>query len=523
MIKYNLLNPKMTMLVLALAGFSSCEKFKDFGDTNIDPYGSVSPVNSGLLTDAELLTGTVLVGGTQTGVTSSLYAQQITETQYTEASLYSEPKFEYSITYRDILSNLQVIINRNTNDKTKDASTAYGSNANQVAVASILKTYIFWQLTDCWGDIPYSQALQGSAFLTPVYDKQEEIYPKLLAALKEAIAKFDNGPLVKGDIFYNGDIARWKKLANTLRMLISLRMIKVSPAAAQTAFTDAFNDVAGYITANSDNLVINFPGDGTYNHPWFSIYDGRTDYALSKTFSDILTNMNDSRRNVFGSSATAFPYGLKKTDADNFGAANTGYARVLQPALRQKNSPFVLVNAASSLLAVSEAAVRGWIPGASTAKDNYDNAVKASFEQWGLTQADANAVLNSAGNFNSGAGGGANIGASSYNSVAGQHANTTGFLQRIFLQRYIAHFPDGIQVWSEWRRSCDLAQPNPVTGTAGIPALGPTAFASNNGKGIPRRYVYGTNEYSTNNTNVAAAAARLSGGDVAGARIWWDK
>ena len=95
--------------------------------------------------------------------------------------------------------------------------------------------------------------------------------------------------------------------------------------------------------------------------------------------------------------------------------------------------------------------------------------------------------------------------------------------QRIFLQRYIAHFPDGIQVWSEWRRSCDLAQPNPVTGLAGVPALMPSAFATNSSKGIPRRYVYGINEYSTNGANVADAAGRLTGGDVFNARIWWDK
>lgn len=521
--KNNFLKLKAASLALGMICLAGCDKFTDFGNINKNPYGSVSPINSGLLTDAELLIGNVLVGGVQTGVTSSLYAQQISETQYTEASLYSEPKFEYSITYRDILSNLQVIINRNTNASTKDASTAYGSNANQVAVAKILQSYIYWQLTDCWGDIPYSQALQGAAYVTPAYDKQEEIYPKLIAQLKDAVAKFDNGPLVKGDLFYNGDVTKWKKLANTLQLMISLRMIKVSPGAAQAAFTQAYNHAAGFIASNNDNMVITYPGDGTYNNPWFSIYDGRTDYALSKTFGDILSNMNDNRKTKFGSSTIAFPYGLKKTDADNFSAANSNYARVLAPGLRQKNSPFVFVNAASSLLAVSEGAVRGWITGATTAKDAYDNAVRASFEQWGLTVADANLVLNSAGNFTTGAGGGNNIGANSVNSVTGQHANTTSFLERIFLQRHIAHFPDGIQVWSEWRRSCNVSQPNPVTGLAGIPALGPTAFATNSSKGIPRRFVYGTNEYSTNNVSVGIAAARLTGGDVSNARIWWDK
>ena len=96
--KYNFFNLKIAVLALGIMCTTGCDKFKDFGDTNIDPYGSVSPINSALLTDAELLIGNILVGGTQTGVTSSLYAQQIAETQYTEASLYSEAKFEYSLT-----------------------------------------------------------------------------------------------------------------------------------------------------------------------------------------------------------------------------------------------------------------------------------------------------------------------------------------------------------------------------------------------------------------------------------------
>jgi hypothetical protein len=521
--KYKYLTLKISVVAVCILLITGCEKFKEFGDTNIDPYGSVSPINSALLTDAELLMGPIIVGNVQTGVRGSLYVQQIAETQYTEASLYTEPKFEFSLTYRDVLSNLQVIINRNSNESTKNASSAYGSNANQIAVAKILQTYLFWLLSDCWGDVPYTQALQGSVFVTPAYDKQEDIYPKLIAALTDAMAKFDNGPVVKGDVFYNGNIAQWKKLANSLRMLISLRMIKVAPAAAQATFTQAYNNAAGYITQNSDNFVINYPGDDTYNHPWYSIYDGRNDYALSKTFYDILANMGDNRKNAFGASAVAFPYGLKREDAESFSSANPGYAKVLSAALRQKNSPYVLVNAASSLLAVSEAAVRGWIPGANTAKEAYDNAIKASFEQWGLSPADAGTLLNNAANFTSGTGGGTNIGANSFNSVTGQHAATATLLQRIFLQRYIAHFPDGIQAWSEWRRSCDLAQPNPVTGLAGIPALVPSAYANNSGKGIPRRYVYGINEYSTNNSNVGAAAARLAGGDVPNARIWWDK
>ena len=91
-------------------------------------------------------------------------------------------------------------------------------------------------------------------------------------------------------------------------------------------------------------------------------------------------------------------------------------------------------------------------------------------------------------------------------------AITTTNLERISLQRYIALFPDGIQAWSEWRRT-------------GVPNLKPTIFATNSAAGgqIPTRYVYGVDEYSLNPTKVAEAVSRLPLGDVMNEKVWWDK
>lgn len=527
-----------SLLPLA-AGFllvsTGCKKLQDFGDTNINPLGSTSPITAALLTNAQVGIGGIVTGTGTGGTRAGIYVQYFAETQYTETSLYQEPKLEFGATYAGFilvggvhvggeLEDLQQIINRNSNPATAGSVAGSGSNANQIAVARITKSYIFWTLTDRWGDIPYSEALQGTNDLSPAYDKQEDIYKGLLKELKEAIAQFDGGAPVRGDIMYGGDQAKWKKVANSLRMMISIRMSKVYPAAgglAATEFAAAASDPNGFIITNSDNFTLNYPGGAAYKHPWFDIYDGRSDYALSKTIADILANMGDSRRNAFGGPGTPFPYGLERVDATGPGAPGvSAYSFVLASGNRADNSPLVVVNAASVLLAHAEGIERGWIAG--TAKTSYDAAITESFSQWGI--AGAASVISGSGNYNTGAGGGNNIGSNSFNSVVGQNAITANPIERIYLQRYLAHFPDGVQGWSEWRRSCDPGTPSPRTAAAGIPKLVPTSFAVNSGGGIPRRYVYGTNEYSTNPTEVGLAVGRLvPDGDVVYSRVWWDK
>jgi len=82
-------------------------------------------------------------------------------------------------------------------------------------------------------------------------------------------------------------------------------------------------------------------------------------------------------------------------------------------------------------------------------------------------------------------------------------------LKQIATQRYIAFYPNGLQGWNIWRKT-------------GYPTLTPARDATNTSKLIPRRYVYGTNEYGTNKAATDAAAAAI-GGDNQDNRVWWDK
>lgn len=472
--------------MLALAGLvvlGGCDKIKDFGDTNLNPNDINKPIISAMLTNAESV-----IGGYAAQTRGGLYAQLFSETQYTDVSLYSLPQVDFGGEYTGVLYDLQTIINDNTNN-------------NAVQVARILKAFVFWTITDRWGDVPYSEALKGGR-VAPKFDTQESIYKSLIAELTSTVGAFNTTSAIQGDVIYNGDVSKWKKLANSLRMLMSLRLSKVYPGAsdyAATQFKAALADPAGHIATNADNFAVDYPGGAAFRNPWFNLYDGRKDFAESKTMTDTLTAYGDNRISVYGGasetagdptpSSIGFPYGIRRANAEAFSNANPTWARILRGDLREQDDVVVVVSAASVLLARAEAADRGWTT--ENLSNLYQAGVTASFEQWGLAAPAGSYFTNPRIALAAPAGTGANI-------------------RPIAMQQWIAYYPDGLQAWSNWRRT-------------GFPVLTPAPDAVNTSKQIPRRYTYGGSVYATNAENVKEAIARLQGGDVQDARIWWDK
>lgn len=467
------------LVAAALVLGSSCNKVKDFGTTNVNPNGTPLPITAALLTNVE-----AGLAGYSVNVRNGYYCQYFAETQYPAASLYSIPQLDFTGIYAGALEDLQNIINQNTDAATKSSVLASGSNANQIAVAKILKSYILWTVTDNWGDVPYSKALTGDAH--PAYDAQADIYKALIADLKAAVTGFDAGPSFGGDILLGGDKSKWKKFANSLRMLIALRTSKVYPAAggwAATEFSSALADAGSSISTNTDNVVLAYPG-AAFQNPWYAEYvaGSRKDDAESSTMTGLLGTLNDPRIDIYGNSHSGFPYGLSRDQATLI----SSWAYVFKGTAMADNTPIVVMNAATVLFARAEAAELGWTTESSTTL--YTQAVTTSLQQWGATAAQVSTYLAQA-------------------SVA---YGASGHLSKIGTQRWIALYPDGTQGWAEWRRT-------------GFPALTPSAYAVNSSKLIPRRYVYGTNEYALNNAAVKAAAASISGGDTQDAKVWWDK
>ncbi|MCX6325997.1 MAG: SusD/RagB family nutrient-binding outer membrane lipoprotein [Bacteroidia bacterium] len=499
---------KIGTLALAIALITlSCSKLEDFGTTNDNPAVTANPITSALLTNvlAGVRTGNTVtvpgIGDFAGHVISALYCQYFSETQYPDVSQYSANTASPMAIYSGPLYDLQNIIINNTDAATKVTAALNGANANQIAIARILKAYIFWTITDRWGDVPYSQALKGN--FNVAFDAQESIYKDLIKELTEAVAQFESGAAIKGDIAYGGDIAKWKKLANSMRMLMALRLSKKYPGAtayAATEFKAALTDPAGSIATNADNFKLTYPG-GYFKNAFYAMYDGRKDYGESETMTTLLGSLSfDTRQSVFGATLTGaastkgVPYGRSKTSSTGWigldtwmqAAANTDWCYVFAPAYRAQTSPIFIVKAASVLLARAEAADKGWTTEVTATL--YTNGINASYEQWGL-------ALPAAAYFT-------NV------NVALGAAGTN--LQKIATQQYVAYYPDGIQGWANWRRT-------------GYPALAPAPDAVNDPKVIPRRFMYGTADYTLAKVGVEAAAALLTGGDKMDSKIWWDQ
>lgn len=468
------------IVALTLIVNSGCDP-SDFGDINVNPNATTVPVTSALLTNS--ISG---MGGAAFFLSGGLFSQYYSETQYTESSLYSTPQFGWDGVYAGVLYDLENIININTNPETKDKVLVNGSNANQIAVARILKAYNYMYLTDEFGDLPYLGALKGNA--KPAYDSQQDIYKGMFKELKEAVAQFDGGAAATGDILFHGNIANWKKFANTLRLVLALRLSKVDATIGKAEASAAITD--GVISSNADNVVLEYPG-GAFKNPWFNLYNGRKDYGISDIITGIMTDIKDPRLKAFGQAnnkgeIVAMPYGLTRDDAITYTNAHPDFSFIIRSDLRAENSIQPILTAAHAFLARAEAAQRGWT--SESATEMYNKGIKASWEQWGVfNQAAYDAYI-----------------ADVKVSLASDP------LTKIGVQRWLAFFPDGTQGWSEWRRT-------------GFPVLKPTPKATNSSKQIPRRFVYPATEPNLNKANYDAAVSKLSGGDTQDGKVWWDK
>ncbi len=129
---------------------------------------------------------------------------------------------------------------------------------NWSAVGRIMKSYVFSVMTDAMGDLPYSQALKGLDNLTPTYDTQKAIYDSLFADLTRAGGEIDPAGIgfATGDIMYGGNMARWRKFANSLRLRLAVHLANAPGSAAKAASEAQAAVTAGVFASDSDNAQI---------------------------------------------------------------------------------------------------------------------------------------------------------------------------------------------------------------------------------------------------------------------------
>ncbi|HOA38297.1 MAG TPA: SusD/RagB family nutrient-binding outer membrane lipoprotein, partial [Flavihumibacter sp.] len=129
-------------------------------------------------------------------------------------------------------------------------------DVNKLSMVRILKVYVYSQLTDIAGDIPYSEALAGKTNLTPKYDTQRDIYLDMFKELEQATAALDAAKASFGtaDLLYKGDVAKWQKFGYSLMLRLGMRLTKVDETLAKTWVEKAIN--GGVMTSLSDAAKI---------------------------------------------------------------------------------------------------------------------------------------------------------------------------------------------------------------------------------------------------------------------------
>jgi hypothetical protein len=486
---------KFIISSIAISGLLwSCNPDK-LTDINYSPNVPSDPQTALLMTNA--LRG---ISGVVNSQTPRLYTQQISETFYTQASRYFDQIFDYSGTYNGALEDLTLIIKLNSDDATKSAASVLGggSNANQIAAARILKAFYFLNMTDRWGDIPYSEALKGLEDVTPKFDAQQAVYTDIFKELTEAVAQFDAGTL-KGDILFSGDISKWKKFANTIKLVAALHLSKKDPATGKAKFNEAL--AAGVISSNSDNITYKYLAESANENNVYNNYvvGKRYDYAISNVMVNKLNSLTDPRLAVYATPTNAgtyvgMPYGLVNGSGYSAGTVDNlptsaGNISLIGSKFRQQNSAVAIYTYANILFCIAEAYKLGWIgagPDDVNAAAKYLAGIQASMSEHGVTPA------------------------ASYYTQTDVAYDPVNAIEKIMTQKWIASYAGyGYEAWTDWRRT-------------GFPALTPTPNALNNPKVIPRRQCYTTSEKDLNLDNYNAVVAS-QGPDKLDTRVWWDK
>lgn len=428
-----------------------------------------------------------------------LFAQHWTETTYLDESRYdilqrNVPDNHWRAIYRDVLRDLKEAYDV-TSKENPVTNAEKKAKDNRLAIIDLLSVYSYSVLVDTFGDIPYSQSLNPDQYPSPAYDKATDIYQNLFVRVNNAITKLDGGfaSFGENDFVYNGNVNKWIKFANSLKLRMAITVAD-EPTLAALAKTNAEQAVAaGVFTSNSDNATIQYLSTQPNTNPLYTdlVSSGRYDFVAAEPIVDKMNTLNDPRRQYFfidiAGSYIGCPY-AQGGDFENYSSAGdpTGgpVTRLLDPTLEG-----VILDYTEVEFYLAEAVERGWTVGG-TATSHYDNAITSSIIYWGGTSADALTYL-------------------AQPSVA--YATATGtWKQKIGEQAWIAYYNRGFEAWTSYRR-------------LDFPALVAPSNAASAAEGVvPKRFTYPVLEQTLNNSNYSSASSSI-GGDKLKTKIFWDK
>ena len=408
----NYINLKLSLLII-LFSMSCTNDFEEI-NTNEFIFNEASP--------EALFTGVVkntldLVGGTMNDQMFNTYASfyggkggQFNRYFYTEQAL---DQF-WKRFYVNILKNNQDII---------DSYSSDSNYSNRVTIAKIWKSYVYSILVSTFGPVPYQEALQGKN--AAAYNSEELIYTDILAELKSAFENLDiSGDTLAQDPIFNGDLTKWKKFANSLRLKIALRISEGFPALAEQHGSDAMANEGSLISSNDENASMKWgleQENWSFNYSRYVFVEANDDvvpfmnlhFLLNlKTYKDprlfkLVEPSNDPitiTDVVFRSGSTTeqitveyeLPYfgrplggnagvegwGLNQNDNILNGLANRRFSRPKLDLFMAQDMGYNVITYSEINFIKAEAQLKGW-GGSKSAEQYYYDGIEASFQQYG--------------------------------------------------------------------------------------------------------------------------------------------
>ncbi len=506
------------LLMSVVVFLPSCTK--NYQDINENP-DAITSVTPNLLLPGITRNMIYQVLGESWGV-GNLVVQYTSKIQFVSEDRYiwNERNGIWNTTYNN-LRDVQILI----------AQSEQLNNLNYKGVALVLRAWMFSLLTDCYGNVPYSESLAGGT-LTPKYDSQEAIYDGILADLESANSLLNpTAGSIVGDLIYGGDIVKWRKLANSLRLRYLMRISakKDVGTAMQTILNDAtvspiFTDPGTWSQGTTffagsgnqgDNAIVKFLEAAPNQFSLYTTRQGSFDeIRLSKTLGDTLLRFQDPRIQVIANFTDQYgtanslnpniqsapivadayvgvPNGLNEVDALEYNGGSGRISRVGHVFYKgsaettkglQRAVGYVMGYPELQFI-LAEAVKKGLVNTGKTAKEHYEEGIKSAFI-YSCTNIPAD-----------------------YLTRSGVEYNEEKALELIGTQKWISLFFTGLESWFDWRRT-------------GYPALVAGRDNVNDNK-IPVRFIYPINEQNLNGASRDAAVA-VQGEDTYNTKVWWD-
>lgn len=427
-----------------------------------------------------------------------------------------------------LYSNLNVVevVSQNTN------------NPLPLAIANVIKVAAMHRVTDAYGPIPYSKIGADGSIKTP-YDSEQEVYNKFFEELNAALQVMKNQEndrlTASADYIYGGDVKKWIRFANSLKLRLAIRIANVDKTTAQKMAEEAVDPAnGGVIEQNADNAAWSYFSSSVnnpiyvakeYNHVLSHSTDGLACLTGGDTHAsaDIICYMNgynDPRREKYfvksewmGQEYVGLRRGIAIPDLNTIGHKYSGIN--LKP-----TDPLYWMNAAEVAFLRAEAKAIYGFNMHGEAKRFYEDGIRLSFEQWGVDGVDA--YINSE-----------EMESMSYTDPASlnsypdeltsltvkwdESATPDEKQERIIIQKWIANWMLGNEAWADYRRT-------------GYPHLMPATAVGNKSGGVvnsergARRIPYPADEYNDNTENIQHAVSNYLGGQDNMARdLWWAK